>query len=87
MLYIPKIYDYLKVLTDEKVKDFVAIKFGEYFNSIIKEKSLRKVAKLLYIFLTKEEKYVESNSSGNCIHRYNVEILNLFIFWSRITTD
>ena len=80
MLYIPKIYDYLKVLTDEKVKDFVAIKFGEYFNSIIKEKSLRKVAKLLYIFLTKEEKYVESNSSGNCIHRYNVEILNLFIF-------
>ena len=87
MLYIPKIYDYLKILTDEKVKDFVAINFGEYFNSIIKEESLRKVAKLLYIFLTKEEKYVESNSSGNCIHRYNVEILNLFIFWSRITTD
>ena len=24
------------------------------------------------------EKYVESNSSDNCIHRYNVEILNIF---------
>ena len=23
-------------------------------------------------------KYVESNTSGNCIHHYNVEILNLF---------
>ena len=80
MFYIPKIYDYFKILTDEKVKDFVAIKFGEYFNSIIKEESLREVAKLLYIFLTKEEEYVESNSSGNCIHRYNVETLNLFIF-------
>ena len=80
MFYIPKIYDYFKILTDEKVKDFVAINFGEYFNSIIKEESLRKVAKLLYIFLTKEEKYVEPNSSGSCIHRYNVEILNLFIF-------
>ena len=87
MLYIPKIYDYLQILTDEKVKDFVAINFGEYFNSIIKEESLRKVAKLLYIFLTKEEKYVEPNSSGSCIHRYNVEILNLFIFWSRTATD
>ena len=80
MLYIPMIYDYLKILTDEKVKDFVVINFGKYFNSIIKEESLRKVAKLLYIFLTKEEKFVESDSSGNCIHRYNVEILNLFIF-------
>ena len=80
MLYIPMIYDYLKILSDEKVKDFVVINFGEYFNSIIKEESLRKVAKLLHIFLTKEEKFVESDSSGNCIHRYNVEILNLFIF-------
>ena len=34
-----------------------------------------------YIFLTtpdEVEKYVQSNSSDNCIHRYNVEILNLF---------
>ena len=28
MLYILKINDYLKMLTDEEVKDFVAINFG-----------------------------------------------------------
>ena len=36
---------------------------------------------MLYIFLTtpdEVEKYVESNSSDNCVHHYNVEILNLF---------
>ena len=31
MLYTPKIDDYLKILTDEEVKDFVAINFSEYF--------------------------------------------------------
>ena len=36
MLYIPKIDDYLKNLTDEKVKDFVVIHFSEYFKSISK---------------------------------------------------
>ena len=34
MLYIPKIDDYLKILTDEEVKDFVTINFSEYFKSI-----------------------------------------------------
>ena len=37
--------------------------------------------KLLHIFQTtpnEEEKLVQSNSSDNCIHHYNVEILNLF---------
>ena len=29
MLYVPKIGDYLKILTDNKVKDFVVINFGE----------------------------------------------------------
>ena len=36
---------------------------------------------MLYIFLTtpdEVEKYVQSNSSDNCIQCYNVEILNLF---------
>ena len=32
---------------------------------------------MLYFFLTTPDK-VLSNSSDNCIHRYNVEILNLF---------
>ena len=44
------------------------------------EQSFREVAKSLYIFLTTPdeiEKYMESNSSDNCAHHYNVEILNL----------
>ena len=35
---------------------------------------------MLYIFLTapdEVEKYAQSNSSDNCVHQYNVEILNL----------
>ena len=81
MLYIPKIDNYLKTLTDEEVKDSVAINFSEYFRSIKQEQNFRKVSKSLYIFLTtpdEAEKYVQSNSSDNCIHHYNVEISNLF---------
>ena len=81
MLSIPKIDNYLKILTDEIVKDFVAINFSEYFKSITEEKNLRKVAKSLYILLTapdEVEKYVQWNSSDNCVHHCNVEILNLF---------
>ena len=50
MLYISKID--LEILTDEEVKDFVAINFSEYFKSIREKQNLRKVAKFLYIFLT-----------------------------------
>ena len=53
MLYIQKFDDYLKILTDRKVKNNVAINFSECFKSIRKEENLRKVAKLHYIFLTK----------------------------------
>ena len=49
MLHIPKIDDYLKILTDEKVKDFVVINFREYFKSTREELNLVKVAKLLYL--------------------------------------
>ena len=60
MLYISKIEDYLKILTDEEEKDFLAINFSEYFKSakeklyskLNKEQNLRKVTKLLNIFLT-----------------------------------
>ena len=31
MLYIPKIGDYLTILTNDEVKDFLAINFSEYF--------------------------------------------------------
>ena len=81
MLYIPKTDDYLEILTDEEVKDFVAITFSEYFKSIRVEKNLRKVAKSLYIFLTTPHDVKESeqsNSSDNYVFYYDVEILNLF---------
>ena len=91
MLYIPNVGDYLKILTDEEVKYFEDINFSEYFKSTRKklysklneEQNLRKVAESLQIFPTKPdevEKFVEmmqSNSSYNCQHHYNVEILNL----------
>ena len=80
MLYIPKIDDYLKFLK-VKVKDFVAINFSEYFEFIKEKQNIKKVAKLLYIFLItpdEVEQYVQSNSSDYCVHYYNVEILNLF---------
>ena len=63
-------------MTDSEVKDFVAINFSEYFKSIREEQNLRKVAKSLYIILTTPDR-VQSSSSDNCIHHYNVEILNL----------
>ena len=92
MLYISKIDDYLKILTDEEVKDFVTVNFSEYFKStkeklyskLNEEQNIRKVAKSLYIFLTtpdeveKHVRMIQSNSSNNCVHCYNIMILNLF---------
>ena len=48
MFYIPKIDEYLKIVTDEEV----VIDFSEYFKSIREEQNLREAAKLLLIFLT-----------------------------------
>ena len=59
MLYIPRIDDYLEILTDEEVKDFVAINFSE---SIKEGQNLRKVAKSLYIFLTTTDEVQSSLS-------------------------
>ena len=53
MLYIPNIDNYLEILTDEQVKDFVPINFSEYFKFMKEEQNL---AKWLYIFLTKPDK-------------------------------
>ena len=93
LLYIPKIDDYLKILTDQEVKDFVlAINLSEYFEStrekvsskLNEEENLRKVAKSLFFFLRTSgevEKYVEimqSNSSDNLRHCNNIKILNTF---------
>ena len=56
MLYNPKIDDYLEILTDEKVKDFVAINFSEYFKLIEEEQNFRKIAQSFYFFLTTPDK-------------------------------
>ena len=89
MLFIPKIDHYLKILTDEEVNDLVVINFSEYskfkreklYSKLSQEQNLRKVAESLYILLVtpdKVEKYRKTNFSDKCVHRYNVEILNLF---------
>ena len=69
MLYITKISDYLKILTEEEVKDLVLINFGKYFTptrnilySKRSEKNLIKVDESFYSFLptpNEVEKYVE----------------------------
>ena len=58
MLYSPKTSDYLKILADDKVRDFVVKNLGKYFKSTKKglysklrgEQNLKKVAALVYIF-------------------------------------
>ena len=73
MLYIPKIDDYLKILINEEVRDFLVINFSEYYKTIREEQKLIKAANLLYIFLTapdEVEEYVESNYSDNCVYQY-----------------
>ena len=68
-------------MTDEEVEDFIAINFSEYFKCIREEQSLRKVLKLLYTFRITPDKveiYVQYNSTNNCVHHYNVRILNCF---------
>ena len=58
MLYLPKIDDYLKILTDNEVKDSAVINFVEYFNlqekfysKLCEEQNIREVVESLYIFL------------------------------------
>ena len=67
----------MEILTDEDVKDFVAISFSDYFKTIREEQNLRKAAKSLYIFLTTPDE-VQSNVFDNRVHHYKVEILNHF---------
>ena len=65
MVYISKVGDYSKILTDDEMNDFVVINLGEYLNlweKNIEEQNLKKVIELLYIFLAtpaEVEKYVE----------------------------
>ena len=58
MLYMSKIANYLKILTDEKVKDLVLIYFGGYFKSV-RENLHSKLS---------EEKHLEKLL--NCFHSF-----------------
>ena len=49
-MYIPKIDDYLEILTDKEVRDFVAINFSEYFQSRREQKKM--LEKLLNHFIS-----------------------------------
>ena len=47
----------------------------------MREEILEKFLNRFFFFLTIQdeiEKYVQLSSSDNCVHHYNVEILNLF---------
>ena len=44
MLYIPKIDDYLKILTDDEVIDFVVINLSKYFKSTKKKELYSKLS-------------------------------------------
>ena len=54
------------------------------YSKLYEEQNIRNVVQLLDIFLTtpdEVEKYVkmmQSNSSDNCVYRYNIKFLNLF---------
>ena len=83
-------------MTDDELKNFIVINFGEYFKStkeklyskLIEEQNLRKVAESPYLLLSKScwitneddedlMKMMESSSSDNCVHRYNIEMFEL----------
>ena len=61
------------------MKNFIVINFGKHFkfakeklySKLSEEQNIRKVAALLYIFF----KMMQPNSSDNCVHCYNIEIL------------
>ena len=60
MWYIPKIGDYLKILTGDELKNFIVIDFGQNFKSmneklyskLNEEQNLRKAAESLYQLLS-----------------------------------
>ena len=81
MFYIPKTDNYLQILTDDEVKNFVAVNFGEYFKSMRKK---------LYSKLNEEQNLKTYGLDHaieffyNSICHYNFKILNLFYTKSKI---
>ena len=86
-----KIDDYLKILSDDEMKDFVAIYFSAYFkyvreklySKLSEEQNLRKVFESPYIILTtpdKVEKYIETMQSNSSDNWYIPIMLRFWIF-------
>ena len=94
MLYILKIGDYLKILTDDEVKDFVVINFEGFFkpsreklySNLSEKKDLRKVTESLYIFLAtpdeviKHVAMVQSSFSDICLPFFS-DIYLVFVYF------
>ena len=85
-------------MTDEEENDFLAINFSEYFKSakeklyskLNKEQNLRKVTKLLNIFLTTIDEVENRLKWCTQILLITVHIAIKYDFktlWSRVTTD
>ena len=86
ILYVPKIVDYLKILTDEELKDLVAISFSEYFKSTVENCFLNEVKNKILVKLLncicltaleeveKFAKIKQSNSPDKYVRRYNIEL-------------
>ena len=66
-------------MTDEQEKDFLPIKCSEYFKSIKGKQNIRKVVKLLYIFLTTPDEVENMYNQLRLIIAYvTIITLNLF---------
>ena len=63
MLYISKIGDYLKILTNDEVKDFVVINFSKYFKS-----TGTKLCRTNSDEVEKHAKIMQSNFSDKYVH-------------------
>ena len=79
-MYIPKIDDCLKLLTDEEFNDFVAINFSDFFESRSEELNLRKGVKSLYIFLTTSDE-IENHFQSQII-QIILYIVIMLRFWT-----
>ena len=79
-------------MTDDEIKDFVALNFSEnvksarekLYSKLSEEQNPTKVADPLYNILAtpdgveKYTKMMQSSSFDNCINRYSIDILYLF---------
>ena len=88
MLYTPKIADYLKILTDEKVRYFVVINFGECSKSTreklySKLQSWTKYLRQTLVFVSTRE---YGKSSISIFQKFFASIEKAFILGERLSS-